>query len=188
MHLPVFPSPSQHHEAARGQLGSSFLPCCTDQSQGVKEGAEPHHPTAKYSCTNKLHKYTASPKPLTERSCSLLDTQRAPGKLWKGLLSTLLCTFAVPQLSLPTGPVNKYALMWLPKLKTLYHPLTCCRPGTLLFQITPAILVSQVRAPCSPLLAPWQHTGMKCPLCQASVQGEQCLVPYCVWDAGAHRT
>lgn len=124
------------------------------------------------------------------RSCSLLDTQRAPGKLWKALFSTLLCILlSHSSLYLPftlQDPLTKNAIMRLPQLKTFYHPLTC-RPGTLLFQVTTAIHFSQVRAPCSPLLAPWQHTGMKCPLCQASVQGEQSLVPYCVQDAGAHQ-
>lgn len=79
----------------------------------MEEDAEPHSPSAKYSWPEKeLHKNPVSPKPRMERSCSLLHTQSAPGKLWKviflyTLVHILLCTFAVTQSPLPTGAVCK---------------------------------------------------------------------------------
>lgn len=145
---------------------------------------QPNIPDVGESCTNTQHLPN-----LSQRGAVPSWTRR---KLLEnfGRVSSLHCCALLQSHSFLYlhNLLTKNAIMWLPKLKTLCHPLTCCRADTLLFHVTPAIHFSQVRASCSPFLAPWQHARVKCPLCQASVQGELCLVPYYVGNAGAHQT
>lgn len=129
---------------------------------------QPNIPDVGESCTNVQHLPN-----LSERGAAPSWTHRELLENF-GRVSSLHCC-ALLLFPLPTGPVNKNTIMWLPQLKTLYHPLTCCRPGTLAFHVTRAIHFSQVRALCSPFLAPWQHAGMECPLCQVSVLLLLCL-------------
>lgn len=143
---------------------------------------QPNIPGVGESCTNIQHLPN-----LSQRGAVPSWTHRELLENFGRVPSLHCCAFLLSHSSLYLQDLlTKNAIMWLPKLKTLCQSLTYCRADTLLFHVS---------NPFQPgwsivftILAPWQHTRMKCPLCQASVQGELCLVPYYVWDAGAHQT
>lgn len=109
--------------------------------RGEEEDAEPHGPSATDSSPGgELHKYPEPPKPLTKRSCSLLHTEGS-WKASEGSLS-LHCCALLPSHS-PLAAKDA-AIMRPSKLKALYHLLSCCRPATQLFHLSPPTHFSQV--------------------------------------------